>query len=305
LWTLVDALEDNRAVNGLETHVGFAGTRWGPLSIGGSFVPAMRRAPLHWLSPAMMEDVIRSDDSLSVKLSSSDFRRDLFFLGGVPRPSILFAKGSETFTGAFTEVVSKWLGKDGVSDNEMLRLIATAVVGTEVLPEAVSGIKGAKWGRLCDEGLCAVLKNKQLAIPYSLMRLAATGIDVSVLDAAARCLVQNLRYLTDCVDGVMFDNEAWYSSEKFGACLFAMRVNSLLSVGDTCVPFSQLCRGFVVNGCDAMVTLAPMEVHAIREELSPRFPPIVTKRGSDSRVNWVTSDGGVRYSAQCSGWKGR
>jgi hypothetical protein len=295
LSALVDALSNNRAVNGLETHIGFAGTRWGPLSVGGSSAPAMKRVPLRWLSPAMMEDVIRSDAILSVKLSSPDFRRDLLFLGGVPRPSILFAKGRYTFTEAFAEVTAKWQSKDGVSDSELLLLIANAVVGGELSLEKASGIRRARWGQLCDEGLCAMLESKQLAIPYSLIRLAAIGIDVSMLDATASCLVQNLRYMTDCVDGVMFGNEAWHSWDKFGACFFAMRVNSLLLLGDTCVPFSQLCRGAVVNGCDARVTLAPMEVHEIREELSPRLLASVTKRGSDGRLNWVTGDGGIRY----------
>lgn len=112
LWKLIAALVGCRSVRGLHLYVGFAGTRWGPMSIGGSSVPGTKRAPLNLLSPAMMEDVVRSNERLRESLVSPVFRRNLFFLGGVPRPSVLFALGRETFNGAWKDyVVSKWFNQ--------------------------------------------------------------------------------------------------------------------------------------------------------------------------------------------------
>ncbi len=62
---------------------------------------------------------------------------------------------------------------DGLSNKEVLRLIAFAVSGIEVGGGAESGIKNLNWGRLFEEGLCLPLDDGQLGIPYCLFRLAA------------------------------------------------------------------------------------------------------------------------------------
>ena len=297
LWKLIAALDGCRSIRGLHLYVGFAGTRWGPMSIGGSSVPGTKRAPLHLLSPTMMEDVIRSNDQLRGRLTSPDFRRNLFFLGGVPRPSVLYALGRETFDGAWVEYVrKKWFNQEaGLTPEELLHLIAHAVSGGEIEPSAPSGIKGLKWGRLFDEGLCMLLPNGQLGIPYCVFRLAAGMDDAPSWEPALKCLLQNLKYLKANVDDALFDNEPWYSWEKFGACFHAMRVNSLLVLGHDAVPFSRLLRGSVVHGCSAPVRLCPMEVHAIEEELSSALSLVVTERQHRRSLNWVEGDNGIRY----------
>jgi hypothetical protein len=54
LWKLIAALGNCNSVHGMHIHVGFAGTRWGPISLCESPV-CMVRAPLTLLSPSMME----------------------------------------------------------------------------------------------------------------------------------------------------------------------------------------------------------------------------------------------------------
>lgn len=277
------------------------------MSIGGSSVPGTERAPLNLLSPAMMEDVIRANEQLRERLASPEFRRNLFFLGGVPRPSVLYALGRKTFDGAWVEYVrEKWFNQEtGLTSKELLHLIAHAVSGGEIKPSGPSGIKGLRWGRLFDEGLCMLLPTGQLGIPYCVFRLAA-GMDASPSWAPSlKCLLQNLKYLNEHVDAVLFDNDPWYSWEKFGACFFAMRVNSLLVLGHNAVPFSRLLRGSVVRGCSTEVQLVPMEVHAIEEELTSGLGPMVTERQHRRSLDWVNGDAGIRYClVNGSGGKG-
>ena len=297
LWKLIAALDGCRSIRGLHLYVGFAGTRWGLMSIGGSSVPGTERAPLHLLSPAMMEDVVRSSEQLRERLASPEFRRNLFFLGGVPSPSVLYALGRKTFEGAWLKYVwENWKNSEtGLTPEELVHLIAHAVSGGKIEPSAPSGIKRLRWGRLFDEGLCMLLPDGQLGIPYCVFRLAAGMDAVPSWAPALKCLLQNLKYLKANVDDVLFDNEAWYSWEKFGACFHAMRVNSLLALGHDAVPFSRLLRGSVVRGCSTEVQLFPMEVHAIEEELTSELGVTVTERHHRRSLNWVNGDAGIRY----------
>ena len=240
---------------------------------------------------------MRSNEQLRERLASPDFRRNLFFLGGVPRPSVLYALERKTFEGAWVDYVQeKWKNiETGLTDGELLHLLAHAVSGVNVDVSESSGIRNLKWGRLFDEGLCMLLPDGQLGIPYCVFRLAA-GMDAAPSwKPALKCLLQNLKYLKANVDNVLFDNEPWYSWEKFGACFHAMRVNSLLLLGHTAVPFSRLLRGSVVRGCSAEVQLCPMQVHAIEEELSNGLRPIVIERQHRRSLNWVDGDAGIRY----------
>jgi hypothetical protein len=296
LWKLVAALNDYREVSGLHIYPGFAGTRWGPISIGGSSVPGMKRAPLSLLTPQMMEDVVRSSNALKMGLVSPDFRRKLFFLGGIPRPSIKFARGEE-FESVWEEyVIEKWSSvSEPLSSAELLRLIAHAVAGVHIRAGDDSGIRGLRWSRLFDEGLCMPLDDEQLGIPYCVFRLAA-GIDSETLDSTAfKCLVQNLKYLRDNVDNVLFNVESWQAWEVFGACFFAMRVNALLLLGHEVMEFQRVFRGGVVNGCNNRVCLKPMEIHAIEEELSVKLGAIVIERLNRRKLCWISGDAGVFY----------
>jgi len=306
LWKLISALDGCRKVHGLHIYPGFAGTRWGPLSIAGSSVPGTRRVPLTLLSSQAMEDVVRSNADMQAQLVSPDFRRKLFFLGGIPRPSVKFALGRETFDSVWSEyVVQKWTHiTEGLNSAELLRLVAVAVSGMQIQPADNSGIKNHTWGRLFEEGMCLPLDDGQLGIPYCVFRLAA-GIDGrTIAELPAKCLTQNLQYLRDHVDNVLFVVEPWQLWEKFGACFFAMRVNALLLLGSATVPFSWLCLHAAMNGCNYNVELRAMEVHAIEDPLSAAFPKTVNEKKDHRLLNWLTGDGGVWYCL-INGTRGR
>jgi hypothetical protein len=297
LWQLISALDDCRTILGFHLYVGFAGTRWGHMSIAGSSVPGIQRAPLNLLSPTMMENVVRGNEKINYKLASPNFRRNLFFLGGVPRPSVLYALGQKSFEKAWEENVrQKWHNDaTGLDDIGLLRLIATAVSGKQVHGANDSGLKDSKWGRLFDEGLCMRLLDGKLGLPYCVFRLAAVMDADPTWAPELKCLLQNLAYLKRNVDDVLFDNESWLSWEKFGACFFAMRVNSLLVLKHTVVPFARLLRGSKLNGCSAEVTLVPMEVHAIRETLNSELSKVVTEKEEHNDLNWVEGNSGIRH----------
>ena len=299
LWKLIAALDRCRRVPLLHIYLGFAGTRWGPLSIGGSSVSGMHRAPMTLLRPSAMEDVIGSSEKLRGKLVSPEFRRHLFFLGGIPRPSVFYALGRGSFDELWEEEVrEKWFNQEtGLSPDELIRLIAHAVGGRKIEPSANSEIKGLKWGRLFDEGLCMMLDSGQLGIPYCVFRLAS-GIDMyrRGLSLAAKCMIQVLQYLRRHVDDVLYDKEPWQSWETFSACFFALRVNALLLLDMTQCPFSLLCQHAIRNGCDVEVLLCPMEVHAICESLDANLKPVVTDKKHNMSLDWVQgSPSGVRY----------
>jgi hypothetical protein len=151
-------------------------------------------------------------------------------------------------------------------------------------------------GQLFDEGLCMQLDSGQFGIPYCVFRLAA-DIDSSRLSSLpAKCMIQVLQYLRDHVDNVLFDKEPWQSWETFSACFFALRVNSLMFLGQKEALFSDLCRGAVANGCDMEVTLCPIEVHAIVECISPEVSKTVTDKLDGRKLNWLHgSKEGIRY----------
>jgi hypothetical protein len=170
-------------------------------------------------------------------------------------------------------VVRKWLeDKDtGLTPDELLHLIATAVIMHSVFPANRSGIKDLNWG-LFELGLC-MLNSLQFGIPYSVFRLGAAVMRSSTDSLASRCLVQNLQYLRDQIDDVLFDNPPWYSWEKFGACFFAMRVKCVSDVGIETIEFYSLFDGAVGYGCADDVKLSPMEVCEMTEKLNVDLEP--------------------------------
>jgi hypothetical protein len=293
LWKLVEALQDNCKLTDLHIHPALAGTRWGPLSIAGSSVPDAVRAPLRLLSPKQMEDVVASNETLKNKLTSKDFRRKLFFFGGIPRPSLEFARGDKWEEVWKHRIEAKW--NNDLTSLELLLLVAVAVSGKTVLPADPSDIMSLKWGALADQGLCLIRDDKQVSIPYCVFRLASTLSDDG-LTLPYKCLLQNLKYLRDNIDAVLFDNALWKQWEKFGACFFAMRINALLILGMSEVPFHRLYQHAKTNGCNQMVDLQPMEVCEINETLSVELPDIVLESDTSKRLMWASGGkSGIRY----------
>ena len=293
LWQLIGHFEQCRSIENLQIYPAFAGTKLGDLSIAGSSVPEMRRIPLPFLSPQGMEDAIRSGKNQN-KLVNNEFRQELFFLGGLPRPSIAYANGPDTFDDVWHHyIASEWT----ITSKELLLLVAYAVSRKEVTQEDMPGIKNLKWYQLADQGLCLLAKDV-VTIPYCIFRLAAAKASPTTL--VEKCLSQNLCFLIDQVDKSLYVTEPWQQWEYFGAAFFALRVNSLilLNEGDR-VPFRHLCEHAAINGCDQIVDLRPMEVKRITQHLSTELPKMVTASPSGTTIDWVNgderSDGLVTY----------
>lgn len=298
LWKLIAALDGCRHVPFLHIYPGFAGTRWGPLSIAGSSVARMVRAPMTLLRPSVMEDAIGGSEKLRNRLASPDFRRHLFFLGGIPRPSVLFALGTNFDVVWKDDIRGKLFSRESsLSPEELLRVVAVACSGNTVDEKVDSGIKNYTWGRWFDEGLCLQLDSGQLGVPYCVVRLVGkVGLSMPELSPPAKCMIQVLEYLCKHVDDTLYDMEPWQSWEKFSACFFALRVNSLLLLGVRQCLFSRLCQHAVVRGCNFEVALHPVEVHAIHESLAVDLPSTVTETMHRAQLDWVRgSSDGRRY----------
>jgi hypothetical protein len=89
------------------------------------------------------DGVIGADPNLQARLVDLEFRRHLFFLGGVPRPSVMFALGKPFDVVWEMYVERKWSNE--LSPEDCLLLIATAVKGAVVLIGASSGSENRKW----------------------------------------------------------------------------------------------------------------------------------------------------------------
>ena len=299
LWQLLGAFQGTS--NGaalLHVYPVFAGTRFGILSIAGSSVADVRRVPLRFLSPPEMEDAVRS--RLPEKLKSTTFREALFKFGGIPRPCLEYAKG-QSWSLPWDRIKSQW----DLESRELLQLLAFVLSGETVLPKNKCCVRNLSWAALADQGMCVLdddgdRSRVSVTVPYCVFRLAA-GISTNVGDwsLAQECLVQNLKYLVQHVDDVLYASEPWQLWEKFGACFFAMKVNSFIMLGKTQLKFSELCRGAVCNGCQHLVSLVPMEVHEICEEFSVGVGEEVTVKKQNREINWlkgdVQKDNRVRY----------
>ena len=106
-----------------------------------------------------------------------------------------------------------------------------------------------------------------------------------------------MKYLHEHVDQSLFEIEpcqqAW---ERFGACHFAMRVNSLKLLGIDKIKMEDLFKGAEVKDCQDVVKLSPMEVHKIEESLSRELKAKVTETLHRRELNWLHGgDGGIRY----------
>lgn len=127
LWGLLDLFVSNRFVQHeemtLHLYAGFAGTKWGRLSIDGSSVAHVLRAPLQLLHPERMWELVAK--KYPEKVKDASFQRDLFFFGGLPRPSLVYASSNKGFEQVWMDEISnKW---SSIPTSVLLPLIAPAL----------------------------------------------------------------------------------------------------------------------------------------------------------------------------------
>jgi hypothetical protein len=306
-----------RSIAGLNLFPMFAGTDWSKMSIARSSTEDTLRVPLHLLPSRDAEAAIASRADLEQYLASAVFRRQLFFLGGVPRFLVEFGNNvgrlgetpsSDAIVGAAAAVWSERVKRAWVMDaRSYVKLVAYSIAGVGVLPDAVPGIgahpKGElaqdlhfnfHWRHLADMGLCTLdeLDNAHsiVGIPYCVFRIASDLHDHEVEGVVEKALLQNLQWLGKHVDSVTYELEPWQLWERFGACFHAMRINSLIIVrGDKDpVPFSMVCSGASINGCAYNVLLRPMRVMEIDAEFGVDLKACVSEKGNVShQVNWL------------------
>eukprot|EP00978_Attheya_sp_CCMP212_P043753 scaffold290907_cov53-Attheya_sp.AAC.3 len=85
-------------------------------------------------------------------LSSPDNRRRMFFLGGIPRPSVQFAALKQSFDMVWANVTCK--GTEFSFADLVQLFLAAAVSGRKFSRGENANIKDSTWGRLSDEGVC-------------------------------------------------------------------------------------------------------------------------------------------------------
>ena len=292
LWKLIGALQENTGLGNVHIYPAFAGTEFGVMSLAGSSIAQVKRVPLRFLSPREMEDAVRSKHEHI--LSSREIRRNIFKLGGIPRPSVKYADDSlkdaaKTWEDYWKEEIkSRWT--ENFTIHELLKIVAKAASARTATRKEKSGVRDYSWGALADQGVCLLDENGAVTVPYCVFRIVAETKSADGLSWVEKCFLQNLKYLSNHVDDVLYDLSQWQLWEKFGACVFAMKVNALQIMGTHELSFKELCDHSVRNGCDYVVSLVPMHVHEIEQEISRSLPKKVTEKAHNKQINWLEGD---------------
>ncbi len=318
---LAELVNCNANIPNLRLYPMFAGTDWSKMSVARSSIEDTLRVPLQLLLSRDAEAAIASRPDLREYLASTLFRREVFFLGGVPRFFVEFsakvsalgsAPRSEGIVSAAQRVWAERVIKAWEMDApSYVKLVAHAVAGVGVLNDSVPGIgahprgenaqplqHGFKWRHLADMGLCTldeIEREKKSAkftvgIPYCVVALASSLDEADVTTEAEKSLIQNLQWLCKHVDAVTYDLAPWQLWEKFGACFHAMRINALIIVHGNCGPFSfsLVCTGAAVNGCSDKVKLRHMRVMETDAKFGRELPNEVSEKDNGSnKVDWL------------------
>jgi hypothetical protein len=101
-------------------------------------------------------------------------------------------------------------------------------------------------------------------------------------------MIKTLVYLREKVDEQMFDVPCWMLWEKFGAIFHALRINSLMVVGEKTVPFKTICSGALFRGCEEEVLLRPVTVVQSGVPFSVDIPENIHMEGvPEYTLNWI------------------
>eukprot|EP00919_Chromeraceae_sp_WS-2016_P018853 GHVR01044839.1.p1 GENE.GHVR01044839.1~~GHVR01044839.1.p1 ORF type:complete len:357 (+),score=11.53 GHVR01044839.1:503-1573(+) len=180
----------------------------------------------------------------------------------------------------------RWETKDWIL------LVAWACSGRTVR-SSDEGPGGLPWSRIRDSSLC-LLEKGRVIIPYGIVRFVSE--EMSATTPAAKALLENLLYLQEHVDNMVYDSEPWHLWEVFGAVFHAARINSLQIVDPetTKVRFSDICKGCLVNGCETEVLLRPVHVFKTSASFAADMSDIIPEfKNANRTVNWVTGDDGT------------
>ena len=313
LEKLVSCLHNCMQLGKIRIYPLFAGTNWSKMNIVNSAMPDTMRVPLPLLLPRDAERAIESVPEWKERLADDEFRRQVFFLGGMPRPVVELARGADFDVVWRTRVKKNWK----MDDHSLIKLVAWAMSGLPVQRANCPKLrirakeKAAKeyhtsdytWQRLADMGVCLLnelgeghKRQHYVQVPYCVFMLASSIGRKFEGTKPEECLLQNLRILSEHVDRHTYATEPWQLWEVFGACFHALRINALQILGKRTCPFTWICDGAMIRGCDYEVELKPVEVRATTDQLSAGTGDTVNERDTNTPLPWLKgSDDGVWF----------
>ena len=318
LQDLLDALVDILAipVNGIRLYPMFAGTDFSVMpNIANSSTAETIRIPMTLLTAAEVEQAVRALPKGDVLLGYSPIRRHLFYFGGVARWATQYIelllkemeklRGSEVLSlnvieSAYKQIRQNYVEKWGTSitENSLLNtsdlfyLAAFSISGRKI---GMSSFRDKiSWNRLRDSSVCVIDANGRVSVPYALFNLIADSDPSDFEKEEEQAFVRTLNSLfSDVDDMVCLTPDDWQLWEVFGAHFHALRINALMILGRKKVLLRELFLGALVNGCDQLVLLKPMEVIQTEDVLSRDLKELVGIKGhSNDKKNWI-QDGWV------------
>jgi hypothetical protein len=196
------------------------------LSIANSSQPDTKRVPLPLLLPREAEQAIESVTEWRDNLINDEFRRQVFYLGGMPRAVVELARSGDFEDVWRTRVLNNW----NMDHPSIIRLVAWAMSGLPVDQAACPEVKvWAKeksangyytrdytWRRLADMGVCLLNELGEgedmqyyVQVPYCVFKLASVIGKGFQGTKPEHCLLQNLHILSEHVDHRTFATEPW------------------------------------------------------------------------------------------------
>ena len=308
LEKLVSCLQNCKQLDKVRVYPLFAGTDWSKMSIANSSKPDTKCVPLPLLLPRDAERAVESVPEWKERLVDEEFRRRVFYLGGMPRPVVELARSGDYKDLWRTRVKNNWK-MDGQS---LIKLVAWAMSGLPVkkvdCPElkiwakekAAEGYltSAYTWQRLADKGVCLLNElgdQHYVQVPYCVFKLASDIGRGFRGTKPEECLLQNLRILSEHVDRYTYATEPWQLWEVFGACFHALRINALQILGYRTCPFTWICDGAMIRGCEYEVELKPVEVRATTEKLSVNTGDTVNERDTNKQLPWFRGRDGIWF----------
>eukprot|EP00732_Lithocolla_globosa_P002421 Lithocolla_globosa_v1_NODE_1577_length_2471_cov_446.691639.p1 type:complete len:745 gc:universal NODE_1577_length_2471_cov_446.691639:92-2326(+) len=304
LVSFLDVICD--AIPGLVVLPMLAGTDFSIVSVARSSTLETSRLPMSLLT--FPESLAAVESIAPSYLEHAPFARHLFYLGGVPRWIVEYTESVEMlekegrklepqlFENAFSAQLVRFVSRMGDEnamtvwgEDEFTRLVAFALSGKKVVEGSI-GVGGLTWSRIRDSSLC-LLEDDRVIIPYAIIHKVASYSTPSSLTLATRLFIRTIASLVKKVDGLVYDCPPWQLWENFGAHFHAARINALQILGETIVPFSSVCAGSLMIGCEQEVLLRPMQVLRTTTTFSPEIFATLPEYGDPCNIrDWVQGE---------------
>jgi hypothetical protein len=289
----------------------FAGTDLGVIasgSIANSSYYVTEQLPMTLLTLDEVLTFVKSNPAFAGFLRSTQIRRNLFTLGGVPRwvvdyllelkkcsqPDVVTLDNiSSCYHIVWSRHVVSYLTSMKIP--VLVRLAAAAVSGQAFDPKDTID-EHWKLSRLRDSSLCLLTPRKMstsgacdVQVPYAL--LANIGGLKTLESQEERDFAKALDDMKNMVDLTMFDLQPWQSWEMFGACFYAVRINALLVLGYSTVTLEHLFPGARMSSETRNISVKLVSSRVIRcaERFGSLTTPLISRQGNQSeQIDWTS-----------------